>query len=66
MLWLRIGKVEGLHTLNIVKYILEFLFLLIYVRGMLRILWVRGWRSPNSDDWRKGLALCLLCDINCR
>jgi hypothetical protein len=22
---------------------------------------VRGWGSPNSDDWRKGLALCLLC-----
>jgi hypothetical protein len=21
----------------------------------------RGWWSPNSDDWRKGLALCLLC-----
>ncbi len=21
---------------------------------------VRGWGSPNSDDWRKGLALCLL------
>ncbi len=24
---------------------------------------VRGWGSPNSDDWRKGLALCLLCDM---
>jgi hypothetical protein len=22
---------------------------------------VRGVESPNSDDWRKGLALCLLC-----
>ncbi len=21
----------------------------------------RGWRSPNSDDWRKSLAVCLLC-----
>jgi hypothetical protein len=21
---------------------------------------VRGWGSPNSDDWRKSLALCLL------
>jgi hypothetical protein len=21
----------------------------------------RGWGSPNSDDWRKSLALCLLC-----
>jgi hypothetical protein len=21
----------------------------------------RGWGNPNSDDWRKGLALCLLC-----
>ncbi len=21
-----------------------------------------GWGSPNSDDWRKSLALCLLCD----
>ncbi len=28
--------------------------------GHTRLL-VRGWRSPNSDDWRKGLALCLLC-----
>ncbi len=24
---------------------------------------VRGWGSPNSEDWRKSLALCLLCDI---
>ncbi len=24
---------------------------------------VRGWGSPNSDDWRKSLALCQLCDI---
>jgi hypothetical protein len=23
---------------------------------------VRGWGSPNSDDWRKSLALCLLRD----
>ena len=23
---------------------------------------MRGWGSPNSDDWRKSLALCLLCD----
>ncbi len=22
---------------------------------------VRGWERPNSDDWRKSLALCLLC-----
>ena len=21
-----------------------------------------GWGSPNSDDWRKSLALCLLCE----
>ncbi len=21
----------------------------------------RGWGSPNFDDWRKSLALCLLC-----
>jgi hypothetical protein len=26
---------------------------------------VRGWGSPNSDDWRKSLALCLLCDSGC-
>jgi hypothetical protein len=25
------------------------------------LLRLRGWGSPNSDDWRKGLALCLLC-----
>jgi hypothetical protein len=24
---------------------------------------LRGWGSPNSDDWRKSLALCLLCDV---
>ncbi len=24
----------------------------------------RGWGSHNSDDWRKGLALCLLCVFN--
>jgi hypothetical protein len=23
---------------------------------------VRGWGSPNSDDFRKSLALCLLCE----
>ncbi len=22
---------------------------------------VRGWGSTNADDWRKSLALCLLC-----
>ena len=22
-----------------------------------------GWGSPNSDDWRKSLALCLLCGL---
>jgi hypothetical protein len=27
---------------------------------------VRGWEGcPNSDDWRKGLALCLLCGLIC-
>jgi hypothetical protein len=25
--------------------------------------WVRGRGSPNSDDWRRSLALCLLCAI---
>jgi hypothetical protein len=25
---------------------------------------VRGWGSPNSDDWRKSLALCLLRGVN--
>ncbi len=25
---------------------------------------VRGWGSPNFDDWRKSLALCLLCGWN--
>jgi hypothetical protein len=24
---------------------------------------VRGWGSPNSDDWRKSLAFCLLCAV---
>jgi len=24
---------------------------------------LKGWGSPNSDDWRKSLALCLLCAI---
>jgi hypothetical protein len=23
---------------------------------------VRGWVSPNTNDWRKSLSLCLLCD----
>jgi hypothetical protein len=27
--------------------------------------WVRGWGSPNSNDWRKSLALCLLCESKC-
>ncbi len=27
---------------------------------------VRGWGSPNSDDLRKSLALCLLCSWNSR
>jgi|688.fasta_scaffold338059_1 hypothetical protein len=26
---------------------------------------VRGWGSPNLDDWRKGLALSLLCGEIC-
>jgi hypothetical protein len=25
---------------------------------------LKGWGSPNYDDWRKGLALCLLCGEN--
>ncbi len=25
---------------------------------------LRGWGSPNSDDWRKSLALCLLCAVH--
>ncbi len=25
---------------------------------------VRGWGSLSSDDWRKSLALCLLCVFN--
>jgi hypothetical protein len=24
---------------------------------------VKGWGSPNSDDWRKSLAFCLLCGV---
>ncbi len=24
---------------------------------------VRGWGRPNSNDWRKSLALCLLCGL---
>ncbi len=27
---------------------------------------VRGWWSLNSDDWRKSLALCLLCAVQYR
>ncbi len=27
---------------------------------------VRGWGRPNSDDWRKSLALCLLCEEKSR
>ncbi len=30
------------------------------VGGHTRLL-LKGWGSPNSDDWRKSLALCLLC-----
>ncbi len=26
-------------------------------------LYVRGWGSPNSDNYRKGLELCLLCGV---
>jgi hypothetical protein len=26
---------------------------------------VRGWGSPNSNDWRKSLALCQLCVFFC-
>jgi hypothetical protein len=25
---------------------------------------VRGWGSPNSDDWRESFVLCLLCAIS--
>ncbi len=31
-------------------------------RGHTR-LQVRGWGSPNADDWRKSLALYLLCGV---
>ncbi len=24
-----------------------------------------GWRSPNSEDWRKRLAICLLYVVHC-
>ncbi len=24
------------------------------------------WGGPSSDDWRKSLALCLLCGIDCK
>ncbi len=27
---------------------------------------LRGWGSSNSDDWRKSLALCLLCGLASR
>jgi hypothetical protein len=27
----------------------------------LNSLHLRGWGSPNSDDWRESLVLCLLC-----
>jgi hypothetical protein len=27
---------------------------------------VRGCGNPNSDDWRKSLALCLLCGVRGR
>ncbi len=33
------------------------------VGGHIR-LWLRGWGSPNYDDWRKSLAPCLLCAVN--
>ncbi len=26
---------------------------------------MRGWGSPNPDDWRKSLTLCLLCGTYC-
>jgi hypothetical protein len=32
------------------------------VGGHTRV-WVRGWGSPNSNDWRKSLALCLICGV---
>jgi hypothetical protein len=32
-------------------------------RGEHTRLRVRGWGSPNSEDWRKSLILCLLCDL---
>jgi hypothetical protein len=25
---------------------------------------LKGWGSSNSDDWRKSLAFCLLCDLH--
>ena len=25
---------------------------------------LRGWGRPNCDDWRKSLALCLLCEVS--
>ncbi len=25
---------------------------------------MRGWESPNSDDWRTSLELCLLCAVD--
>jgi hypothetical protein len=32
-------------------------------RGVHSRLRVRGWGSPCSDDWKKSLALCLLCGL---
>ncbi len=34
-----------------------------YQKGGTRSPGVRGRGSPNSDDWRKSLALCLLCGL---
>jgi hypothetical protein len=31
------------------------------MRGVHTRLRVRGWGSPNSDDWKESLVLCLLC-----
>ncbi len=32
--------------------------------GRHTLLPLRGWGGFNSDDWRKSLALCLLCDVH--
>ncbi len=32
--------------------------------GTVNRLQLKGWGSPNSDDWRKSLALCLLCALS--